>query len=107
MKKVLILTSFVVCLSSCVTIKTYQLDRYYSEDVSDPDRVILQKKLDGLMEILDDDCSKSKFAYVVNGEYLTLKVKKRCNSELDSIIFYTLCNKFSPETCGEVKKKHK
>ncbi|PIA79194.1 hypothetical protein BFR04_06650 [Gaetbulibacter sp. 4G1] len=106
MKCSLIVSLLLACLSSCVSIKTYQLDRYYSEDVADPGRVILQQKLDGLMEILDDDCSKSKLSYVVNGQYLTLKVKNRCESELDSIIYYTLCNKFSTKNCGEVIKKH-
>lgn len=105
MKKILIILT--IFLSSCVSIKTYQLDRYYSEDINDPDRIILQYKIDGLMEILDKDCAKSKLSYVVNGEYLTLKVKNRCNTRIDSVVYYTLCSKFSPDNCGMVKKKHK
>nr|WP_299073063.1 hypothetical protein [uncultured Allomuricauda sp.] len=92
--------------TSCVSIKSYQLGRNYSDDLNDPDRIELERKLDGLKEILNNNCTESKLVYVVSGQHLTIKMKNRCSKKLDSIIYYTLCTKFSDKGCGLLVKEH-
>jgi hypothetical protein len=80
------------------TMRTYELDRFYSEDHNDPDRRILDEKLNGLIGILHH-CLPQKPSYVVNGRYLTITIKKKCSRKLDTVIISTLCNEKLGREC--------
>jgi len=105
-RKILIIFFFALYLSSCTVTKTYKLDRYYSEDRSDPDRKILDEKLAGLFKIINRCIPCSQPCFVINGDYLTIKVKKKCSKKTDSIIIYTLCNRRLGADC-RLEKIHR
>lgn len=106
MRKVIILLIISFSFCNCASIRSYELDRNYSDDINDPARVQLEQKLNGLKEILNNDCTESKLVYVVSGKHLTVKIKNRCKNKLDSIVYFTLCQEFSNERCGLLVKEH-
>lgn len=105
-RKIFVMLIFAFYLSSCTVTKTYKLDRYYSEDRNDPDRKILDEKLVGLFNMIDNCVSCQQPCFVVNGDYLTFKVKKKCSKKIDTIIPYTLCNRKLGTEC-KLEKVHR
>ena len=93
-------------LSGCSSIQTFKLDRNYSDDLKDRDRLILERKLAVVKELLYNECTESRHVFAISGEYLTIKLRSRCRKNLDSIFYYTLCDRYSPKDCGLLVKKH-
>jgi len=90
---------------SCYVQRTYKLKRYYSERKTDPDRKILDAKIDNLICQFSSNCFEEKHCTSVNGRYITFKVRKNCVDNLDQFFMIQLCEQRLAGECEIVEPK--
>jgi hypothetical protein len=95
-KFVLILCSFAsaVVLNGCVSTALYKLDKEYSLDPDDPERSRFESQIQQFLRLVgnyDDPTDK----YLLNGEYLLLRIKNRNEKKIDEAFDEGLCDESS------------
>lgn len=96
--KLIAIIILLIYLSSCTVIRTYDMKDKYSE-VNPPsiDRVYMEQKIQALLCILNQ-CNNNRLKYyILNGQYFTIKIRKRDKKRIDRLVQATLC-KQSPVT---------
>lgn len=95
-KYLLIIVTVISC-NSCYVIKTYQIPRPNASELTETNN-----KIKAMLCIVNQ-CDDENFKYyILNGNHLTLKILKRNEAKIDSLMNYTFCDVINGANCTKV-----
>lgn len=81
---------------SCCVIKTYKIDPGVGTTVEK------EKKVAAILQMTKQNKNEHLNNYILNGEYLTLKMKKKNETIIDNLVRNSFCNAATPPSCGSI-----
>ncbi len=99
----LVIVLLVLLISSCTVTKTYNIGIESSPNPKPPNIVDIENNINSLFVILGQEKNGKLNSYIWNGEYLTIKTKRKNSKALDNLIPITICPLNQPDRCFLVK----